>query len=318
MSFLQRISKVSNPLTEIRPQRSYNWLTSELMEWKLTNGNLNQGVLYKPENFDPNKKYPVIFYYYSVLSDHMHKFKIPEPATGADESIPTYVSAEGISVFTPDIHYETGHPMMSALDAVVSAAEFLSTKPWVDATKLGLQGLSFGGIETNYIVAHSHLFAAANSASSIDNFVSGYNSIAGDGSTMQTMYELTQLNIGATLWQRPDLYIENSAIFKADQVTTPLLLFHTDKDGVTLFPQAEEFFTALRRLGKKVWMLEYEGFNHFLSEGPAATDFTNRQQQFFDHYLMGAPPPKWMTEGIPARLKGMDTGLELDTSGRQP
>ena len=178
--------------------------------------------------------------------------------------------------------------MKSALDTVVSAAAFLSGNPWVDATKLGLQGHSFGGIQTNYIVTHSHLFAAANAASGIDNFVSGYDSITDRGVSIQEMYEWSQLRIGATLWQRPDLFIENSAIFQADQLTTPLLLFHTDNDGNMFEPQAVEFFTALRRLGKKVWMLEYEGYDHNVPEGSAAaTDFTPlRLQQFFDHYFM--------------------------------
>jgi len=315
--FFTRDFKTFTPLSDVHPERQYNWFTSELMEWKLPNGNLNQGVLYKPENFDPSKKYPVIFYYYEVLSHELHQFKVPEPVTGALD-VPTFVS-QGYLVFTPDIHYEIGHPMRSATNTVVSAAEYLSTMPWVDGTKLGLQGHSFGGMQTNYIVSHSRLFAAANAASGIDDFVSDYDSIAGDGASRQSMYEESQTRIGATLWQRPDLYIENSAIFQADQVTTPLLLFHTDKDGVCLFPQAVEFFTALRRLGKKVWMLEYEGYNHFLSEdSAAATDFTTRLMQFFDHYLKGAPPPKWMTQGIPARLKGIDTGLELDLSGREP
>jgi len=305
------------PLSNAHPETQYNWMTSELMEWKLPDGSTDQGVLYKPQNFDPSKKYPVIFYYYQKLSQELNEFKVPGPVFG-QLNIPTFVS-RGYLVFTPDIHYEIGHQMRRALNTVVSAAEYLSTKPWVDATKLGLQGHSFGGTETNYIVAHSHLFAAANAASGIGDFVSGYDSIGGGGASLQSMYESGRWRVGATLWQRPDLYIENSAIFQADQVTTPLLLFHTDKDGVCLFPQAVEFFTALRRLGKKVWMLEYEGYDHVLPpKSTAAADFTTRLMQFFDFYLKAAPPPKWMTEGVPAQLKGIDTGLELDARGREP
>jgi len=300
------------PLSDLHPERKFNWMTSELMAWKLPDGSTNQGVLYKAQNFDPSKKYPVIFYYYEQLSQELHQFKVPEPSAGA-LIIPTFVS-RGYLVFTPDIHYKIGHPMQSAVDAVVSAAEYLSLKPWVDAKRLGLQGHSWGGIQTNYIVTRSHLFAAANAASGTDDQISLYGALFDDGSSQEW---LVQDRIGATLWERPDLYIENSAIFQADQVTTPLLIFHTDRDRVCPFPQAVEFFTALRRLGKKVWMLEYEGFNHVVT-GAAADDFSIRLMQFFDHYLKGAPPPKWMTDGVPASLKGIDTGLELDTSGRQP
>jgi dipeptidyl aminopeptidase/acylaminoacyl peptidase len=304
-------------VSDVHPERNYNWLTAELMKWTLPDGSSNLGVLYKPENFDPTKKYPVIFYYYEILSNELYKYKVPAPASGRMD-IPTFVS-NGYLVFTPDIHYKVGHPMMSAVDAVDSAAEYLATKPWADGSKFGLQGISFGGIETNYIVAHSHLFAAANAASGIADFDSGYDSIAGNGSSLQVMYEWTQMRIGATLWQRPDLYLENSAVMHADDVTTPLLIMHTDKDGVCLFPQAVEFFTALRRLGKKVWMLEYEDYDHGLpDESPAAADFTIRLSQFFDYYLKGALPPRWMTVGIPARLKRIDAGLDLDATGQNP
>jgi hypothetical protein len=88
-------------------------------------------------------------------------------------------------------------------------------------------------------------------------------------------------------------------------------------DGDVPFPQGVEMFTALRRLGKKAWMLQYDGEDHMVFDA-AAADLTVRMKQFFDHYLKGAPPPKWMTEGVPARLKGIDSGLELDTSGKQP
>jgi len=307
--------KTFTPISDVHPERGVNWLRSELMNWPLPDGTMDQGVLYKPENFDPSRKYPVIFNYYERLSDKLNAFIVPKISDG-ELDIPTFVS-HGYLVFTPDIHFEVGHPMASALSALESAARYLSTMPWVDASKLGLQGISFGGMETNYIVTHSHLFAAANASSGIDNFVSGYDSILEDGTSAQSLYENTQIRIGPTLWERPDLYIENSAIFNADHTTTPLLLMHTTNDGVCLFYQAEELFVALRRLGKPVWMLQYDDADHFLI-GTAAEDFSTRQMQFFDHYLKGSPPPKWMTEDVPTRLKGIETGLELDTSGQEP
>jgi len=141
-----------------------------------------------------------------------------------------------------------------------------------------------------------------------------------DTNFWQSELERDQGRMNATLWERPDLYLESSSILHADQVTTPLLLFHTDLDELCLFYDAEAFFVALRSLGKKVWMLEYEGQVHSLRDEDTATvkDFTTRLIQFFDYYLKGAPPPKWMTEGVPARLKGIETGLDLDTSGQVP
>ena len=297
------------PLSHVYPERKYNWLTTSLLTWKMTDGTYAQGILYKPENFDPNRKYPVIFYYYERLSDRLHVYQKPETSSGS-LNIAWYVS-HGYLVFTPDIHYKIGMTGKSALNAIVSAALFMSTMNFVDAGHMGIQGHSFGGVQTNYILTHTHLFAAACSASGLFDFISGYNSIGGGGASLQDMYELTQFRMGATLWQRPDLYIENSAIFRADQVTTPFLMMHTANDGICPFTNALEFFIALRRLGKKVWMLQYDDYNHSLS-GKAADDFTIRMQQFFDHYLKGAPAPKWMVQGIPAELKGVEDGLQPD------
>ena len=113
------------------------------------------------------------------------------------------------------------------------------------------------------------------------------------------------------------MYIENSPIFRADKVTTPLLMLHNRKDASVSWWQGIEFFTGLRRLGKKAWMLEYDEGTHGVN-GRDAVDYTIRLMQFFDHYLKEKPAPKWMTEGIPSSRKGVDTGYDLDVSGRKP
>jgi dipeptidyl aminopeptidase/acylaminoacyl peptidase len=154
-------------------------------------------------------------------------------------------------------------------------------------------------------------------SSGMSDFISAYGSVIGNGTSRQRQYELYRDRIGATLWERPDLYIENSPVLKADKVTTPLLMMNNKADSDVPFPQGVEMFTALRRLGKKAWMLQYDGEDHMVFDN-AAQDLTIRMTQFFDHYLKGAPAPRWMTEGVPARVKGIDSGLELDTSGRQP
>jgi pimeloyl-ACP methyl ester carboxylesterase len=188
---------------------------------------------------------------------------------------------------------------------------------------MGLVGHSFGGFETNYIITHSHLFAAAVSTSGQTDFVSGYDYLNGGVGGRQAVYELGQSRIGATLWQRPDLFIENSAVLHADQVTTPVLLMANKKDGVVPFEQGIEFFLALRRLQKKAWLLQYDHGGHMADgegddSGADDKDFTIRSRQFFDYYLEGKTPPKWMTEGIPASMKQIDNGFEPDNSGKQP
>jgi len=308
--FMTNDFKKFTPITSIYPERSYNWLTSELITWKTFNGSLSQGVLYKPENFDPKKKYPIIFLYYERLSDELNLYRSPETSDGRID-IPTFVS-NGYLVFTPDIHYSVGEVGESVVNAVVSAAEYLSRLPWVDGKRMGINGHSFGGYETDYLVTHTHLFAAAVSGSGFSDLISDYGGLWSIGHGKEEYYELRAFRMGASLWQRPDFYIKNSPIFKANQVTTPLLLMDNTLDYAVPFSQGVEFFTALRRVGKRAWMLQYDEMGHH-AIGKEGTDYQIRITQFFDHYLKGAPAPRWMTQGIPASMKGLDNGFELDT-----
>jgi hypothetical protein len=106
-------------------------------------------------------------------------------------------------------------------------------------------------------------------------------------------------------------FIENSPIFWADKVETPLLMMHNDEDGAVPWYQGIEYFVALRRLDRPVWMLNYNGEDHGLRQEKNRKDWAIRMQQFFDHYLMDSPAPVWMVDGIPAIQKGENMGLEL-------
>jgi dipeptidyl aminopeptidase/acylaminoacyl peptidase len=275
---------------------------------------MEQGVLYKPEDFDPNRKYPVILHYYSRKSQEANTFHAPGRENGHLD-IAWFVS-RGYLVFTPDIHYKIGELGQSAVNSVVGAAKHLSQFSWVDAKKMGLQGHSLGGYETNYIITQTNLFAAACSSSGLSDIISNYLGFLGLH-TNHDWYENRICRIGATLWEKPDLYIKNSPVFQLDKVTTPLLTVANKNDLNVSFDQGVALFTALRRLGKKVWMLQYDEGDHGV-DGKSRIDYTLRMTQFFDHYLKGAPAPRWMTRGIPAKLKGIDNGLTLDAAGIEP
>jgi dienelactone hydrolase len=293
------------------PQKQYNWLTTKLITWKTLNGKVSQGILYKPEDFDSNKKYPIIFYYYEKLTEGLNGFLYPNASDGT-LNIPYYVS-NGYIVFVADIHYNIGKPGRSAFNSIVSAANYFAKKRWIDSKKMAIQGHSFGGFETNYIVTKTDIFACAMSSSGMSNFVSAYGSIVGDGSSRQRQYELYRDRIGSTLWDSLHLYLENSPVLQANKIKSPMLLMANKKDYDVPYNQGIELFTALRRLEKNVWMLEYDNGEHMVG-GEDSRDLTIRMRQFFDHYLKHAPAPIWMTQGIPARLKGVITGYDLDPS----
>ena len=196
----------------------------------------------------------------------------------------------------------------------MSAVRYLAARyKWIDTTKMALQGHSWGGYQTAYMVTRTNRFAAAEAGAPVANMTSAYGGIRwGTGISRQFQYEKSQSRLGATLWQRPDLYLKNSPLFKADKVTTPLLMMHNDADGAVPWYQGIEFFSALRRLGKKVWLIQYNGEDHGLTERRNRKDWSIRLAQFFGYYLKGEPPAKWIKEGVPATLKGVEWGLGTD------
>lgn len=286
-------------VSTVFPEKDFNWLTANRVTWKSLNGQNLQGILYKPNDFDHSKKYPVILYYYEKSSNKLNKYYPPEPSPGW-MNIPWFVN-RGYLVFVPDIHYTVGHPGISAYNSVVSAALYLSRYSWVDSRHMALQGHSFGAYETNYIITHSKLFAAAVSSSGMCDLISLYGSISYTGFSHQDEIEGSQLRMGFSLWQRPDLYIKNSPIFFADRITTPVLLMNNEKDGIVNFEQGVEFFLALRRLKKKAWLIQYDNEYHSLLNRDNADDFTFRMTEFYDYFLKGSRQPDWMTRSKTTR-----------------
>ncbi|MDO9156119.1 MAG: prolyl oligopeptidase family serine peptidase, partial [Sediminibacterium sp.] len=186
----------------------------------------------------------------------------------------------------------------------------LVAKGYVDSTKLGLQGQSWGGYQIAHLITRTNLYAAAWAGAPVANMTSAYGGIRwGTGLNRQFQYEKTQSRIGATLWEKPNLYIENSPLFHFPKVKTPVVIMHNDADGAVPWYQGIEMFTALRRLGKPVWMLNYNNEDHNLVERRNRKDIQIREQQFFDYLLKGDKPAKWIAEGVPAVLKGRDWGL---------
>ncbi len=287
-------------LTDLNPRvKEYNWGTSELVNFKNTDGQPLQAVLVKPENFDPNKKYPLIVYIYERLTDQLHTFRPPSVTRGQVVN-PTYYASNGYLVLMPDITYKTGQPGQSALKCVLPALQAVVDKGYVNEQAVGINGQSWGGYQIAYLVTQTDRFKAAVAGAPVSNMVSAYNGIRwGSGLPRQFQYEHTQSRIGGTPWTAPLKFIENSPVFHADKVTTPLMMIHNDADDAVPWYQGIEYYLALRRLNKEAYLLNYTGQPHNLSNKTAARDFAVRMDQFFAHHLKGEKMPEWMEKGVP-------------------
>ncbi|MDX6610906.1 MAG: hypothetical protein QOD75_92 [Blastocatellia bacterium] len=288
------LKKVSNGDAQ---RAQYNWGTAELVAFKNADGVPLKGLLLKPENFDTRRKYPMIVYIYERLTQGLHNFRNPGPGTSIN---PTFYVSNGYLVFMPDIVYTIGYPGQSALKCVLPGIQAVVDKGYVDEKAIGIQGHSWGGYQIAYMVTQTNRFRAAAPGALVSNMTSAYSGIRwGTGLPRQFQYEHTQSRIGGTLWDYPMRYLENSPVFRADRVETPLMMIHNDEDDAVPWYQGIEYFLALRRLGKEAYMFSYNGEKHGLRKRINQKDYTRRLQEFFDHFLKGAPAPEWMEKGIP-------------------
>ena len=298
-------------LSDANPQqKDYNWGTIESVSWTSLDGKELNGMLVKPEDFDPNKKYPMIVNFYEKSSNGLHRHRAPAP--GRSTINYSFYASRGYLIFNPDIYYRIGYPGESAYNCVIPGVTSLIEKGFVDKNNIGVQGHSWGGYQIAYLVTKTDIFKAAESGAPVPNMISAYGGIRWwTGLSRQFQYEHTQSRIGGTPWEYPSRYIENSPIFNMDKINTPLLIMHNDADGHVPWYQGIEFFMSLRRLGKPSWFLNYNGEPHWPLKMQNRKDFNIRMAQFFDYYLKGASKPVWMERGVPAIEKGINQGYEL-------
>jgi dipeptidyl aminopeptidase/acylaminoacyl peptidase len=235
-SSFKNLKKVSNGDAQ---RASISWGSGELVSFKNTDGLRLKGLLIKPENFDPKKKYPMIVYIYEKLSQGLHKFTNPGPGTSIN---PTYYASNGYLVFMPDIVYTVGYPGQSALKCVLPGIQAVVDRGFVDESSIGIQGHSWGGYQIAYMVTQTTRFKAAAPGALVSNMTSAYSGIRwGTGLPRQFQYEHSQSRIGGSLWEYPLRFLENSPVFRADRVQTPLLMIHNDEDDAVPWYQGIEY-----------------------------------------------------------------------------
>ncbi|MCX6574368.1 MAG: prolyl oligopeptidase family serine peptidase, partial [Candidatus Aminicenantes bacterium] len=290
-------------VTDANPQQAeYNWGKAELIEYLNGDGKPLPAILIKPDDFDASKKYPLMVYIYETMAEGLHRYYPPSPGTNINFT--RYVS-NGYVVLMPDIVYEVGYPGPSSLKCVVPAVVKVLDMGFIDPKRVGIQGHSWGGYEISYMITQTDMFAAVEAGASVVNMTSAYGGIRwGTGMSRAFQYEKTQSRIGAPLWSRALQFIENSPLFWVEKVRTPYLSIHNDEDDAVPWYQGIEFFSALRRLGKEAYMVNFNGEKHGLRERDNQKYWTVYLDEFFDHFLLGKPRPEWMEKGVPYLERG--------------
>ena len=298
---LDKLTRIS----DANPQQAeYPWGNVQLVNWRSDDGVPLRGLLYTPEGFDANKQYPMIVYFYEEHTNDLHQYVAPG---GRNTVNPTTYTSLGYLVFMPDIHYIDGYPGPSAVKSIIPGVNALVAKGFVNPKAIGITGQSWGGYQTAFIATQTAIFAAAVPNATVANMTSAYGGIRWEsGLARAFQYEKSQSRLGCSIWQCRDRFIENSPLFYADRVKTPLLFMANDGDGAVPWYQGIEFFVALRRLGKEAYLVNYNGDAHNPTKRANQKDIDRKMQDFFAHHLLGAPSPSWMTRGVPALQKGRD------------
>lgn len=294
----------AKPMTTINAQqKEYQWGKSELVKFKNKAGKSLQGILLYPAGYEAGKSYPMITYIYEKLSQGLYQYRMPSDASTYNQQL---FLQSGYFVFMPDIAYRDRNPGLSALDCVESGVKaVLAKKVGVDPKKLGLMGHSWGGYQTAFIVTHSKMFAAANAGAPLTELRSMYNSFYWNaGIADQVIFESSQGRMGVPWWEDPKSYMANNPLDHAHKIETPLLVEFGDQDGAVDFHQGQQLYNTMRRMGKPIIMLVYNGENHNNSRRPNQVDYARRQRHFFDVYLKGEKPEPWITSGVPFIKKG--------------
>ena len=281
-------------LTTLNPQLAqYTFGASRRIDFISSDGTPLQGALLLPSGYVEGKRYPLVVWVYAgaYSSQQLNVFGL----IGGPFNMQV-LSTRGYAVLTPDIPVHVGTPVQDLMDAVMPAIDRVVTLGIADPQRLAVMGHSNGGYSTLALLTRTPRFKAAVMSSGFGNLPAmyGYMTAGGLAPWIPWLERVTGA-IGAPPWETPQRYVENSPIFYLDRVRTPLIIQVGGGDDEVV-PWSNEVFVGLRRLGREVTYLRYEGEGHTLREVPNQVDYWLRVLAFLDTHvkdsqgdLVGAP-----------------------------
>jgi len=289
----------SRKITNTNPQQdNYHWGHRVLIDYTNDDGEPLQGILSIPDTYSKGDKLPMIVYSYEKMSQNMYSYSSPRLG-GSSICEMMYVS-DGYLILLPDIHFNVGTPHSDMHECIDAAIEKVIELGYVDEKSIGYEGFSFGGHCGMYISTQENKFAAIAAGAGVSNLVQGFNiDIVGDGSNEQDYYMTGQGRLGTDPTSDTEMYLSESAVFNANTMNTPLLLFHGTVDNVVQWEHSFGFYSILRYLKKPVIFLSYREEGHGLRQKGNRIDIQTRLKEYFDHYLKGKEVGVWITEGLP-------------------
>lgn len=276
--------------THVNPQfDGYVLGATQLVSWTSDDGQVLRGSLLLPTDFREGTRYPLIVCVYGgqLLSSSLNRWQV-----GAAPVNLQLLATRGYAVFYPDAPQEKGTPLTDLAKSILPGVQRVIDLGVADAKRIGIIGYSYGGYSVLALLIQSKRFKAAVDVAGITNLMDSYAKSGGGGGATEWV-EQGQGAIGGSLWQYRDRFIENSPLFYLDKIETPLLIVHGSSDTIPVL-EARLAFGGLRRLGKQVVYVEYEGEEHIpiLWAYGNQVDLCNRLITWFEQYLKGEIPPQ--------------------------
>jgi dienelactone hydrolase len=299
----------ANPqrLTNANPQQAdFKWGHRILFDYKDKDGHKLQGTLAIPDEYQPGQKLPMLVDFYEKNSQNLNHYEPPRYANS-----PQYVDyvSNGYLVMVPDIYYHTGRSHTDMLNSIEAAVKRVEELGYADPKRVGLHGHSYSGQGAAYVSTQSKMFAAVVAGAAAVDLIADFNQLWKTSGTNQHRYDTYgQGRFGTNPYENLALFQDQSAVFHAQTMNTPLLIEQGTNDGSTEWLQGVEFYNALRFLKKPVIFLSYEGEAHGYTRYDNQYDVEVRMHQFYDHYLKGVPAADWIANGVPFLKKKTPTG----------
>ncbi|NEZ04485.1 S9 family peptidase [Wenzhouxiangella sp. XN201] len=261
----------------------------EVRDWSFTNadGEAIEGRYYLPPDFDPENEYPLIVYYYGGTMPVNRQFtgRYPFNLWAANGYVIYVLQPRGTIGYGQDFsaRHVNAWGEYTADDIIEGTQKFVAAHEFVDGERIGNIGASYGGFMTMYLATKTDLFAASISHAGISALTSywgegwwgyGYSGIASRGSFP---------------WNNRELYVEQSPVYNADKITTPMLLLHGDSDTNVPPGESHNMYTALKLLGREVEMVEFPGEDHWILDREKRYVWWDTMLAWYDKWLKDEP-----------------------------
>lgn len=266
-----------------------NIVFGEMKDWDYNyrKGTTIDGRYYLPADFDPNKKYPLIVYYYGGTTPVSRSFggRWPFNLYAANGYVVYVLQPSGAIGYGQEFsaRHQNNWGKITADEIITSTKAFIKAHPFIDAARVGCMGASYGGFTTEYLTTQTDIFACAISHAGI----SSISSYWGEG--YWGYGYSTNASAHAFPWNRRDIYVDQSPLFNADKVKVPILLIHGTKDVNVPTGESIQFYTALKLLGKDAELVFVKDADHAVVDYNQRILWNNTILSYFAKYLKGQP-----------------------------